>query len=143
MWAVASAAAHALVVQAEQPASAVILALELVVCRTVVPAAEFFLGVESGGVQRLVPVERADLRFHHPVVITVALPGRERHGAPEAEVDVHVARLHRVHRPRAVAAQPQRAHPHRGHLYVLLEHTQTPPPPPPRHPPPLLNTLPP
>src|ERR1700761_8285406 len=98
-FASALAAAHALVVEAEQAAAAVVLGLELVVRRPVVPAAEFFFRVEGRGVQRLVPVERADLFFHHAVVIPVSLAGRQGDGTPESPVDVDLVRLHRVERP--------------------------------------------
>src|ERR1700722_10416288 len=96
------AAAYGLVVEAEQAAAAVVLRLELVIGRAVVPAAELFLRVEGRGVQRLVPAERADLVLDHPVVVAVALARRQRGSAPEAEVDVQLARAHRVKRPRLV-----------------------------------------
>src|SRR6185312_14992231 len=115
------AAAYGLVVEGEQPATAVVLRLELVVGRAVVPAAELFLGVEGRGVQRLVPAERADLLLYHPVVVAVALARRQRGRAPEAEVDVELAGAHRVEGPRLGAAQPDGAHPDRGHLDLLRE----------------------
>src|SRR6185437_1639985 len=118
------AAAHGLVIEAEQPAVAVVLRLELVVGRAVVPAAELFFGVEGRGVQRLVPAKRADLFFHHPVVVTVALALRQRGRAPEAEVDVEVARVHGVQRPRLVTPQADGAHPDRRHLHLLGEERQ-------------------
>src|ERR1700728_970261 len=114
-------AAYDLVVEAEQAAVAVILRLELVVGRAVVAAAELFFGGEGRGVQRLVPAKCADLFFHHPVVIAVTLARRQRGRAPEAEVDVEIARVHRVQGPRLVAAQADRAHPERGHLHLLGE----------------------
>src|ERR1700755_3521388 len=89
--------------------------------RAVVPAAELFFGEEGRGVQRLVPAKRADFLLHHPVVVAVALARRQRGRAPEAEVDVQLARAHRVKGPRLVAAQADGAHPDRGHPHLLGE----------------------
>src|SRR5215469_9504182 len=67
------------------------------------------------------PAQRADVFFHHPVVIAVLLSRRQRDGAPEAEVDVRLSWLQRVQGPGFAVAEPQRAHPYRGHANVPLE----------------------
>src|SRR5260370_28465963 len=106
----------------------IILALELGIFRAVVPLPELLRGVERRGVQALLAAERAHLVLDLAVVMAVRGAGRQRHGAPEAEVDVDLPGPQRVQRPggltaggcgrplpRAGAPQPQRAHPHPAH----------------------------
>src|SRR5260370_32532991 len=69
----------------------IILALELGIFRAVVPLPELLLGVERRGVQALLAAERAHLVLDLAVVMAVRGAGRQRHGAPEAEVDVDLA----------------------------------------------------
>src|SRR3981081_470629 len=113
----------------------IILALELGVFGAVVPLPELLLGVERRGVQALVTAERGHLVLDLAVVMAVRGAGRQRHGAPEAEVDVDLPGPQRVQRPGGLAAggsgaaprfataggcgrarPPGRApHPHRAH----------------------------
>src|SRR5260370_26279431 len=118
------AAAHALVVQAEQAPGGIIRALQLRILLPVVLPPELVFGVERGRVQALSAAERLDFVLDKPVVVAVGLAGRERNRAPEAEIHVDVTRLERVERPGLAGAQPQRAHPHRAHADVAEEEVE-------------------
>ena len=67
------------------------------------------------------PASAVTLSSTMPVVVAVAAARRQRDSSPESEVHVHLARLQRVQRPGLLAAQPQRAHPHRAHADLAGE----------------------
>src|SRR5260370_8300170 len=121
----------------------IILALELGIFRAVVPLPELLRGVERRGVQALLAAERAHLVLDLAVVMAVRGAGRQRHGAPEAEVDVDLPGPQRVQRPAGLTSSgcvrpppppapppPPRAPPTRPHSPTPAQNTAASPPPP-------------
>ena len=87
--------------------------------RAAVERVELVPRVERVGVERLVAVELAHPALDHP--IRLAFGRADRHGRPEADVDVGLARSEGVERPALVIAQPDRAQPDRLDRHVREE----------------------
>src|SRR6266545_2386003 len=88
-----------LVVQIEQPTFRVVPLAQPAVLLPAVPRGELLPVVERRGVQRLAAAQPADLGLDAAVVVPVPLAGRQRDGAPEADVDPQRAGVQVVQRP--------------------------------------------
>src|SRR3954468_1871994 len=93
------ATAHALLVEAEQAGAAVVGVLELRVAAAVVGRGELLAAVVRGRVERLVAAQLGHHLLDAAVVGAVGLAGGERHGRPEAEVDVGRGGVERIEVP--------------------------------------------
>ena len=87
----ASPPSHRLRIEIQQPCVRVVPRLDLPVGRAAVERPELVLVVEGVGVQRLVAAVLGDGLLDAPVDVAVRGARRDRHGRPEADVDVRLA----------------------------------------------------